>query len=54
VLYSSTEPDISVVLIVVDVTQSVVVYGAITACPSAEPQISVVLIVVYVPQSLVV
>ena len=47
-------PQISVVLIVLSVTQSLVVYATITACPSSEPETSVGFIEVSVAQSLVV
>jgi hypothetical protein len=45
--------DISVVLIGLSVAQSLVVYVAITACPSTEPEISVGFIGLSVTQSLV-
>jgi hypothetical protein len=45
-------PQISVVLIVVYATQSLVVYVAITACPSAETEISLGFIVVFKPREI--
>jgi hypothetical protein len=53
-VYHSTESEISVVLIGDSVAHSLVLYVAITACPSVEPEISVGFIEVYVAQSLVV
>ena len=47
----STEPEISVVLIGVDVAKSLVVYVALTAYTSAEDEISVGFIVVSFAQS---